>query len=126
MAEAPSREGGRGGTGNARQTAWRREAESIQTELTKLLELNRAYFTARGPKAAEEGKSLEAALDTFQRDRIPALEDLRAQVEDAAVSRSYAAFAAQLRKFVVDLRTKDLGASKIENLLEQYKLAVLP
>jgi hypothetical protein len=127
MAEAPSREAGRGGaTANTQQASWRREAESIKTELTKLLDLNRAYFTARGPKAAEEGKSLETALDTFQRDRIPALEDLRAQIEDAALSRSYAAFAAQIRKFIGDLRAKDLSSSKLEDLLEQYKLAVLP
>ena len=127
MAETPPREGGRGGGGgNTQQAAWRREAESVKTELTRLLDLNRAYFTARGPRAAEEGKTLETALDAFQRDRIPALDDLRAQVEDAALSRSDAAFAAQLRKFAVDLRAKDLSSSKMEDLLEQYKLAVLP
>jgi hypothetical protein len=127
MAETPPREGGRGGgSGNTQQAAWRREAESAKTELTKLLDLNRTYFAARGPRAVEEGKALENALDAFQRDRIPALDDLRAQVEDAALSRSDSAFAAQLRKFAVDLRTKDLSASKVEDLLEQYKLAVLP
>jgi len=128
MAEAPRREGGRGGAGStgAPQTAWRREAESVKSEVAKLLDLNRAYFTARGPKAAEEGKTLESALDAFQRDRLPLLEDLRAQVEDAAVARNDAAFSAQLRKLAVDLRTKDLSASKLEDVLEQYKLAVLP
>jgi hypothetical protein len=131
--EAPAQEGGGGrggrggrGGGNAAVTAWKREAESVKTELTKLLDQNRAYFTARGPQAADEGKKLEAALDAFQRDRLPVLEDLRAQVEDAAVSRSEAGYIAQIRKFVLDLRTKDFSTAKLDDLLEQYKLAVIP
>ena len=125
--EVPER-GGRGGRGaaNAQQTAWRREAELVKGELSKLLDQNRAYFTARGPRAAEQGKLLETALDAFQRDRLPQLDDLRAQVEDAAVARSEAAFSGQLKKFAVDLRTKDFSASKLEDLLEQYKLVVVP
>jgi hypothetical protein len=128
--EAPSGEGGRGGgrggRGNPQQSAWRREAESVKTALTGLLDQNRAYFTARGPRAAEEGKKLETDLDAFQRDRLPQLDDLRAQVEDAALARSYAAYSAQLKKFAVDLRTKDFSTAKLEDLLEQYKLAVVP
>jgi hypothetical protein len=127
LAPESARGGGRGGGGgNPQQAAWRREAESVKTELTRLLDQNRAYFTARGPSAAEEGKKLQDELDAFQRDRLPALDDLRAQVEDAAMARSDAAFSAQLRKFAMDLRTKDLSASKIEDLLDQYKLAVTP
>ena len=123
MPETPAREGGRG---NPQQSAWRREAELVKTELGKLLDQNRAWFTARGPAAADQGKQLDNALDTFQRDRLPQLDDLRAQVEDAAVVRRYAAYGAQLKKFAVDLRTKDFSASKLEDLLEQYKLAVVP
>jgi hypothetical protein len=128
MAEAaPAREGGRGGGGGGgAQGAWRREAESVKSEISKLLDLNRAFFTARGPRAAEEGKTLESALDAFQRDRLPLLDDLRAQVEDAAVVRSDATFSAQLKRLAADLRTKDLSSSKAEDVLEQYKLAVLP
>jgi hypothetical protein len=117
--------GGRGG-GNPQQTAWRREAEAVKADLTRLVELNRAYFTARGPAAAEPGKQLEAALDVFQRDRIPLLDDLRAQVEDAAMVRAEAAWSAQLKRFAVDLRSRDFSASKLDDLLEQYKLAVAP
>jgi hypothetical protein len=128
MAPEGQGEGGRAGRGggNPQQAAWRREAEAVKTELTKLLDQNRVYFTARGPNAAVEGKKLEDQLDAFQRDRLPVLEDLRAQVEDAALSRSDATFVAQLRKFAVDLRTKDLSASKLEDLLDQYKLTVTP
>ena len=120
------RGGGRGGGGNPQQTAWRREAESVKTELTRLADLNRAYFAARGPAANEPGKQLEAALDAFQRDRIPLLDDLRAQVEDAAIVRAEAAWSAQLKRLAVDLRTKDFSASKVEDLLDQYKLVVVP
>ncbi|MDR3703978.1 MAG: hypothetical protein P4L56_30295, partial [Candidatus Sulfopaludibacter sp.] len=124
--EAPAAGGGRGGRGGGPQTAWKREAETVKTELTRLVDQNRAYFTARGPAAADEGKKLETALDTFLRDRLPVLEDLRAQVEDAATARGEATYIAQLRKFVTDLRTKDYSASKLEDLLDQYKLAVVP
>ncbi len=128
MAEAAAGQGsGTGGRGGgAQQGAWRREAESIRGEIGKLLELNRTYFTALGPKAAEDGKALDAALDVFQRDRLPLLDDLRAQVEDAAAARNAASFSAQLKRLAVDLRAKDFSASKLEELLEQYKLAVLP
>ncbi|MGA3236832.1 MAG: M14 metallopeptidase family protein [Bryobacteraceae bacterium] len=123
--EAPAREGGRGG-GNPQQAAWRREAESVKADLLKVLDQNRTYFNARGPRAAEEGKKLEEQLDAFQRDRLPQLDDLRAQVEDGAVARSDAGFSAQLKKFAVDLRTKDFSAAKLEDLLDQYKLTVVP
>ena len=36
--------------------AWRREAEAVKSELSRLLDQNRAYFTARGPRAAERGQ----------------------------------------------------------------------
>jgi hypothetical protein len=98
----------------------------VKADLIKVLDQNRAYFTARGPRAAEEGKKLEDGLDAFQRDRLPLLDDLRAQVEDGAVARSDAGFSAQLKKFAVDLRTKDLSAAKLEDLLDQYKLTVVP
>ena len=124
MAQAAPPEGGRGG--NPQQSAWRREAELVKTDLGKLLDQNRAWFTARGPAAADQGKLLESALDAFQRDRLTQLDDLRAQVEDAAVVRRFAAYGAQLKKFAVDLRTKDFSASKLDDLLEQYKLAVVP
>jgi hypothetical protein len=130
--EAPARatggRGGRGGGGGGGgpQGAWRREAEAARGELAKLLDQNRAYFTARGPAAEEEGRKLETALDAFLRDRLPQLDDLRAQVDDAAASRSEAAFASQLRKLATDMRSKDLSANKPDDLLEQYKLAVVP
>jgi hypothetical protein len=46
----------------------------------------------------------------------PLLDDLRAE----------AAWSAQVKRFAVDLRTKDFGAQKLEDLLEQYKLVVVP
>ncbi len=118
--------GGGGGGGGGGQGAWRREAESTKTELGRLLALNVAFFTARGPRAAEEGKALETALDTFQRDRIPVLEDLRAQVDDTAAARAESTYIAQVRKLATDMRTRDFSTTRIDALLDQYKLAVIP
>jgi ribosomal 50S subunit-associated protein YjgA (DUF615 family) len=91
-----------------------------------LLDQNRVYFTSKGPRAAEEGKKLESMLDAFQRDRIPLLDDLRAQVADAAVTRKEATYSTQLKKLAADLRAKDLSAVKLDELVEQYKLAAIP
>ena len=46
--------------GNPQQAAWRREAESVKTELTRLADMNRTYFSARGPAAAEPEEPLLA------------------------------------------------------------------
>jgi hypothetical protein len=121
--ETPVRETG---GGNSAETQWKTQAEALKKELTGLLDQNRMYFTARGPRAAEEGKKLESMLDAFQRDRIPVLDDLRVQVEDAAAGRREANYSTQLKKFAADLRAKDLSVSKIDDLLDQYKLAAIP
>jgi len=54
------------------------------------------------------------------------LDDLRAQVEDGAAARGEAGYSAQMKKFAVDLRAKDFSTAKLEDLLDQYKLAVVP
>ena len=118
---------GGGGGGNPQQAAWRREAETVHTELSRLLDLNRAYFTARGPAAAEQGKALETALDAFQRDRLPLLDDLRGQVEDATVARGDAAWSAQMTRSWRWICARAISALRLlDDLLDQYKLAVLP
>jgi hypothetical protein len=120
--EAAPGGGGRGARGPEAQ--WKTQAEALKNELTALVDQNRAYFTARGPQAAEQGKKLESMLDAFQRDRIPLLDDLK--VDDAATARRESAYSTQLKKLAADLRTKDLSGTKMEDLLEQYKLAVIP
>ena len=65
-------------------------------------------------------------LDAFQRDRIPLLDDLRAQVEDAVPKRGGSYMVGAIGRLAVDLRTKDFSATKVEDLLEQYRLAVFP
>jgi hypothetical protein len=122
MVEAP-RETPRNGNPSS---VWKAQAESLKNEIGGLLDQNRVYFSARGPRAGDEGKKLEAMLDAFQRDRIPQLDDLRAQTEDAALARREATYSTQLKKLAADLRTKDLSASKADDVLDQYKLAVIP
>ncbi len=129
--EPPAASGGRGGRGgrggaNSPEAQWKTQAEALKTELTALHSQNRAYFTARGPRAEDEGKKLESMLDAFQRDRIPQLDDLRAQVEDQAAARREITYSTQLKKLAADLRTKDFSTTSLEDLLDQYKLAVIP
>ncbi|MEO8027257.1 MAG: M14 metallopeptidase family protein [Bryobacteraceae bacterium] len=107
-------------------TTWRTQAEAAKGELAKLVEQNKAFHTAKGAKANEEGKKLEAGIDAFQRDRLPALEDLRQAVEDAATARKFAEFGAQLRRMSVDVRSKDLSGAKLAELFEQFKLTQVP
>jgi hypothetical protein len=47
-------------------------------------------------------------------------------VEDAAMVRAEATWSTQLKRLAVDLRTKDFSATKLEDLLDQYKLVVVP
>jgi hypothetical protein len=111
---------------DGRQSAWKKEAEAVKSDLVELLERNKAYFSARGPKAAEEGQALDSALEAFRRDRLPALDDLRTQADDRATGRKYADYATQAHKLAADLRTKDFSGSKPEDVLEQYRLAAVP
>ncbi len=112
------------GGGNAQQSSMAARGGSGEDGTDAAADLNRAYFTARGPRAAEEGKKLETALDAFQRDRIPVLDDLRAQVEDAGdvAQRS------DVRRAVAEVRggSADEGFQRGEagRSLDQYKLAV--
>ena len=40
--------------------------------------------------------------------------------------RAEATWSAQLKQLAADLRTKDFSASKLDDLLDQYKLVVVP
>jgi hypothetical protein len=111
---------------NPQQSAWRAAAEAAKNELPKLLDQNKAYQTARGSRAAEEGKKLEATLDQFLRDRIPALDDLRNAVEDQATARKFSEYSANLKRFIADVRAKDFSAQRPADVIEQYKLSQIP
>ena len=99
----------------------------MKTEITRLAELNRIYFTRSraGRRGARQSswkrRSTRSSGIAFRCSTI-----LRAQVEDAVIVRAEAAWSAQLVRLAVDLRTKDFSATKLEDLLDQYKLAVLP
>ncbi len=109
------------------EAAWKTQAEALKTELTALLDQNRAYFTARGPRAEDEGKKLESMLDAFQRDRIPLLDDLRAQVEDQPPRRAAKPHTPRSSRNLPPIFAPRISARrKLEDLLDQYKLAVIP
>jgi hypothetical protein len=101
------RGGGRSGGGNPQQAAWRREAESVKTEIDPPGGAESHLLHGARTGGGGAGQAARSALDAFQRDRIPLLDDLRAQVEDAAIVRAEAAWSAQLKRLAVDLRTKD-------------------
>ncbi len=110
---------------NAEADSWRSTVNSVHTDLQKLLDQNKEYFSARGAAAVDAGKNLEAALDQFQKDRITALDVARETAEERPTARKIFEYTNQLRKLLSDLRTKDLSSSKFSDVQEQYKLEAL-
>jgi hypothetical protein len=105
--------------------AWRGVMETLRSDVQKLLDLNKAYFGAKGPKAIEESKKLEAAVDQLLKERLAAIEEQRRQAEDRNAARKIGEFAAQLRKLAAEARTKELTQTRSGDLLDAYKLETL-
>ncbi len=105
--------------------AWRGVMEAVRTDVQKLLNLNKAYFAAKGPKAIEESKKLEAAADQLLKERLAAIEEQRQQTEDRNAARKIGEFAAQLRKLATEARAKELTQARSGDLLDAYKLEAL-
>ena len=104
---------------NPQAEQWKTLSASIKSDADKLLAQNKAFHTARGAKALEESKKLDAMADTFAKDRGTALDNFKDQAEDRAVSKKVADYAVQVRKLAADARTKELSD------LEAYKLDTL-
>jgi ElaB/YqjD/DUF883 family membrane-anchored ribosome-binding protein len=105
--------------------AWRGVMETLRSDVQKLLELNKAYFGAKGPKAIEESKKLEAAVDQLLKERLAAIEEQRQQAEDRNAARKIGEFAAQLRKLAAQARIKEWTQTRSGDLLDAYKLETL-
>jgi hypothetical protein len=104
---------------------WKTLTALMREEIASLLEANKAYYAAKGPKAMEEGRKLETALDTFQKNRVGALDSFREGLDDRAAARKVSEYAGQWRKLVEDLRTKDLSDKKAADVPEDYRLESL-
>jgi hypothetical protein len=105
--------------------SWRAATGKVRADLTALLQENRAFFAARGPAAMEARNKLAAAVDQFEKDRIPELEDAGAGLDDAA-RRKAGEYVRQVRRMASDLRGKEFeSAVDADGLLERYRLAAI-
>jgi hypothetical protein len=94
-----------------------------RADLPVLISDNRAFFAARGPAALEARSKLMSAVDQFEKDRIPEVDDASASLDEAGKRRA-AEYVRQLRRLAADLRSKEFEASAdISEIAERYRLS---
>src|SRR5438034_1886169 len=71
-------------TGSPQMESWRAVTSRVHSDLAALLRQNQMYFAARGPQAVEERGKLSSAVDQFEKERIPEVQDSAAEFDDAA------------------------------------------
>jgi hypothetical protein len=104
---------------NPQGEQWKTLSASVKSDAEKLLAQNKAFHAAKGAKAVEESKKLDAMADQLVRERAVAIDNFKDQVEDRAIARKVADYGVQVRKLAADVRTKELAD------LEAYKLDTL-
>jgi hypothetical protein len=105
--------------------SWRSAVAKVHADLADLLRENRAFFAARGPAAVEARSKLSAAIDQFEKDRIPEMEDVGAGMDDAG-RRKTAEYVREMRRLAADLRSKEFEAAvDADGLAERYRLAAI-
>ncbi len=102
---------------------WRRLAGQVRADAEKLAAANRAFYSAKGAKAIEESKKLEAAVTAFLRDRVSSIDGYKDQSEDRAVARKVAEYAQAARKMANEASSKDWSESK--DVMAAYRLDAL-
>jgi hypothetical protein len=109
----------------AQGETWSAAVKKVHADLAALLKQNRAFFTARGPAAVEARGKLTAAVDQFEKERIPELEEAATGLDAAAKSKA-AEYTRQLRRLAADLRGKEFEAAVDADVLaERYRLAAI-
>ncbi len=97
----------------------------VHTDLSALLRQNQTFFSARGPQAVEERGKLTTAVDQFEKDRIPEVQDAAAEFDEAA-RRKAAEYVRQLRRVASDLKSTEFESSLSQDgLLERYRIAAI-
>ena len=92
----------------------------VRADLAAILPLNRAFFAARGPAALEERNKLNAALETFERDRIQEVQDTAGGLEPEA-RRKASDLVRNMRRAISELRAKEVEAGiDADALAERY------
>jgi zinc carboxypeptidase len=105
--------------------SWMAATGRVQSDLGLLLRQNQAFFAARGQQAIEERGKLAAAVDQFEKERIPEVEDAAIELNEAA-RRKAGEYVRQLRRLSADLRTKEFeGGLNAEGLSERYRLSAI-
>ncbi len=101
---------------------WKAETNRVHADLEALLKQNRAFFAARGAQAVDERGKLTAAVDQFEKDRIPEVEDAAIALDESARKKA-AEYVRQLRRAAADLKSKEFEASvDINGLMDRYQL----
>jgi hypothetical protein len=100
-------------------------AARVHSDLSALLKQNRAFFAARGPAAIDERGKLNAAVEQFEKDRIPEVEDAAAALDGAAKQKG-GEYVRALRRAAADLKVKEFEpAVDDEAFWERYRLGAL-
>ena len=110
-------------TSASQPEGWRAATARVQSDLAALLRQNQAFFAARGAQAVEERTKLFAAIDQFEKERIPEVEDGAIELNESA-RRKAGEYVRQLRRLSADLRSKELESTlNVEGLSERYRLS---
>ena len=73
----------------------------------------------------EERGKLSAAVEQFEKDRIPEVQDAAAELDEAA-RRKAAEYVRQLRRVAADLKSREFESSLSQDgLLERYRIAAI-
>jgi len=105
---------------NPQLESWRGVIGKVHADLAALLQQNKAFFAARGLKAMEERAKLSAAIDQFEKERIPEVEDAGSGLAKATE------YVRQLRRLAADLRSKEFESSVDGDVLaERYRLPAI-
>jgi hypothetical protein len=101
---------------------WRAVVAPVLADLGTLLQLNRAFFAARGQSAIEERGKLNAAVDQFEKDRIQEVQDSAAGMDEAS-RRKASELVKAMRRAATELRSKEIEAGvDAAALAERYKI----
>jgi len=104
---------------------WKAVTGRVHADLAALLQANRAFFAARGQQAVDQRTKLTAAVEQFERDRIPEVDDAALQLSEPQRIKA-AEYVRQLRRIASDLGSKEFESSlSADGLMERYRLPAI-
>ena len=110
---------------SSQSQSWKAVVNRVHSDLSALLRQNQIFFASRGPQAVEERARLSTAIDQFEKDRIPEVQDAAAELDDAA-RRKCVEYVRQLRRLAGDLKSKEFESSlNQDGLLERYRIGAI-